>query len=608
MESNSLTEETAKWSANQWANFWYYEIGVNPIPADSKEKKPLEKWTNDSRGNWQIESLPEDIFKAWKSEAKYERGIAIICGKIFRGKYKDFFLVMVDCDNKLAIDAFTLKNGAVNVSGITMVEQHANKEKAHFYFIVEKPIPAKAPDSAVDGKKIPKIEVKSGGKMISYCAGGHHKDGSKIEIIGTKIPKQLEANNLYLQLKRICDKYDLAYGNSISDVKPSNDKPTSWDLQDKDIEKGVRHNSTLTYLEGMIGRAKNAGDPYTKETFVDFALWWNKYRAKPPRPEDEFMRDVTDAWIYTHKDETDPEAPDAKTYKITKDNRNKLILKIAKKIMDKYDFVFENGVEILWIYHEGIYVQGEAKKLIIWEIESMVPTANQSFVREIIAKIERRNILNSEDFDTGRWIAAPNGHLDLSTGILHEATPRRYLKRKIPWDYYKYDKRPQMIYDFILSCHQNDTNMIFRMLQQMASPLVDPEIKLDKMIVNHGPRGTGKTTWAELVEFFYGSANVGDSPLSKMQNDDNHIIKNRDKMINFDRDMSAKDIDYLNLIKSMISHEAIDVRGIYSLPTKVRFMGILMGNANHLFTIKDEDQDAFLSRVWINSWTTIFRD
>ena len=31
---------------NQWANCWYYKIGVNVIPANTKEKNTFESWTN----------------------------------------------------------------------------------------------------------------------------------------------------------------------------------------------------------------------------------------------------------------------------------------------------------------------------------------------------------------------------------------------------------------------------------------------------------------------------------------------------------------------------------------------------------------------------------
>ena len=37
---------------NDWADFWYSEIGVNVIPANTKDKKTFENWIK-----WQDQSI-----------------------------------------------------------------------------------------------------------------------------------------------------------------------------------------------------------------------------------------------------------------------------------------------------------------------------------------------------------------------------------------------------------------------------------------------------------------------------------------------------------------------------------------------------------------------
>jgi hypothetical protein len=48
-------------SPNQWADFWYYNNGVNVIPAHNLTKKPKVEWKE-----WQTMPIPEELFKEWK--------------------------------------------------------------------------------------------------------------------------------------------------------------------------------------------------------------------------------------------------------------------------------------------------------------------------------------------------------------------------------------------------------------------------------------------------------------------------------------------------------------------------------------------------------------
>ena len=86
-------------SINQWTDYWYYKIGVNVIPANTKEKITYENWIS-----WQDKPVPEELHELRKKNGKYSRGIAIVLGKIWRGKYQSQYLNGIDCDNKKAIE------------------------------------------------------------------------------------------------------------------------------------------------------------------------------------------------------------------------------------------------------------------------------------------------------------------------------------------------------------------------------------------------------------------------------------------------------------------------------------------------------------------------
>ena len=86
-------------SINEGADFWYYEIGVNVIPANTKEKKTFENWLP-----WQDKSIPKELHEFRKKNGEYGKGIAVVLGKLWRGKYQGQFLNGIDCDNKKSIE------------------------------------------------------------------------------------------------------------------------------------------------------------------------------------------------------------------------------------------------------------------------------------------------------------------------------------------------------------------------------------------------------------------------------------------------------------------------------------------------------------------------
>jgi len=121
-------------TVNNLADFWYYDIGVTPIPVFSKNKndhtKPLAKvkWTK-----YQKSELDEKIFEEWKSQNLFKDGIAIIGGYVWRGKNKGKYLIMVDCDNQKGIDEISPKGGLKIILERTLVEQHKDRiDKMNF--------------------------------------------------------------------------------------------------------------------------------------------------------------------------------------------------------------------------------------------------------------------------------------------------------------------------------------------------------------------------------------------------------------------------------------------------------------------------------------------
>jgi hypothetical protein len=100
-----------------------------------------------------------------------------------------------------------------DLSEKTMVEQHLdNRDKAHVYFIVEKPLTNRGSISCTrkGEDENPIIEVKSEGKSYVVCSPSIHKNGCRYEIIGTKTLAELDKNQseqLQDNLNQIYKKY-----------------------------------------------------------------------------------------------------------------------------------------------------------------------------------------------------------------------------------------------------------------------------------------------------------------------------------------------------------------------------------------------------------------
>ena len=87
-------------NVNQLVYFWRYQIGVNVIPAKTRNKRPLVQWE-------QYHNVPitEEEHNEWKQQNKFKDGLAIIAGKVLHNDAKkNLYLILVDLDNQKAID------------------------------------------------------------------------------------------------------------------------------------------------------------------------------------------------------------------------------------------------------------------------------------------------------------------------------------------------------------------------------------------------------------------------------------------------------------------------------------------------------------------------
>ena len=241
---------------NGWADFWHYKIGVNVIPADTKNKKPIVEWAQ-----YQDNPISEWQHEKWKSENAFSRGIAVIAGKVWhRQDKKDYHLIELDADKKEAITEICTRDGRTislqDMAQRTLVEQHADcLDRAHFYFYSPIPFPKKSADSVLG------LEVKgSGDHGLMFCSPSMHKDGYHYEIIGKTEPvtlNTLQAMEFIQHINQICIKYGLDYPSKstiIDDRLKTITKSLKLKKEDSSIRipKGTRHLTLISFADSLL--------------------------------------------------------------------------------------------------------------------------------------------------------------------------------------------------------------------------------------------------------------------------------------------------------------------------------------------------------------------
>jgi hypothetical protein len=329
---------------NRWADYWYYTIGCNVIPSDTKKKKTWIRWSE-----WQILPLPEEQFEAWKQQGAYNDGLAIIPGELWRGEQKGNYLIFIDCDNKKAIQEICTLNGkTVTLQDIAqkfIIEQHRDDlNKCHIFFYSEIPFEKKSSDiiattPTLDQKtspeNIPAFEVKGRGTHgIAYVTPSIHKNGHPYEIIGTRTPILLdpsEAHGMMDLLDAICRKHKLKYlkdsSSSIGVYGDYGDDHDYGDADDDEDESGAadttgknlipiseiekdnfvvyeghnRHEILLRYMESRINKLRKKKIPLHEIKQLCYIK--NQKMCVPPLDDKEFERQWKDASKFVKKNE-----------------------------------------------------------------------------------------------------------------------------------------------------------------------------------------------------------------------------------------------------------------------------------------------------------------
>jgi len=578
---------------NDWADYWFFEVGVNVIPADSVQKIPLVKWKEDPSGNWQVEPIPLKLFEEWKGKELFKKGMAVVCGEVFRGENKGKWFNGIDCDNKLGIEKMC-PSGVKVIAGFTILEQHANKEKCHIYFYTERPIQSKSGNDGKEGT-VPQIEIKSGGKFLLYCAGGNHKDGSTIEIVGVKQVKTVDAQALEERIESICKEYEIHY---LVNGNVSQDKSIQ-EISKKDFVIHEGENRSLHILR-YIDSKKAYNSDFGEEVMFALAMQFNNEHCVPPYSEKK-VREL---------------AVQSKTWIESKQGENEIIVRpnenlkldeyiIAKRLRELYNFkTLEKTNEILF-WRNGKYREG-GEEIISKRSRRIALGVRKVHIAEIKAIIQdETGYLSRDEFDKENYMVnLKNCRFNLKTGERKDHSPD-YLSRVQAPIFYDPKAMCPRFNKFLSTSLGGDRKKIRLIWEMIALCFIKDNNLIEKGFMHTGMGSNGKSVLFGIIIAMLGLENISSKTIQSLEKNRFALSGLEGKLANICPEVGGGKISSTEKIKGVISGDPLEgeKKGKDAYPF-IPFATLIF-SANEIPEVSD-GSDGFARKFELIQWSIQF--
>ncbi|HET6715860.1 MAG TPA: hypothetical protein VFG90_01930, partial [Nitrososphaeraceae archaeon] len=205
----TIEENTNNIDYNKIADSLFYDKGLNIFPIDNG------KVTYEPRTEYKEAPIPDEIHEEWKATGRYEKGIVLMPGPVFRGKNQGLWFVGIDLDREPGVKEFCNIFGVTSIDELKkrfMIEQHdkdpnsSHPDSFHVYFYSQIPFTDLKSDI---------MEICSNGKFLMCTTPSYHSEtNSRWRIIGTDNPEILtdeQANKIMNDINEICKKNNVKY-------------------------------------------------------------------------------------------------------------------------------------------------------------------------------------------------------------------------------------------------------------------------------------------------------------------------------------------------------------------------------------------------------------
>jgi P4 family phage/plasmid primase-like protien len=560
-----------------WVNYWYGTIGVNVIPIALKAKLPLKGF---GWAEWQDKPQPKELIDELINSGKFDGGLAIITGRIWRGRYEGKHIAGIDLDNAKAVEVVApiLNCKDLNELGNkTVVVLHKDKPyKGHVMIVSEIPISKKELEANLTDVD-PKIEVKGSSDQMIHCPHSIHVDGYAYEIIGVTQPLVLtiDQTNAFVQkLDQVCKQHGLEYLDKVG-----RKAEISWDT----TNEGNRDKQAFTNALDLLRRGLKP------DMVLEALLSWDR-KNNPPLGDNIIKAKVSSALRYVDNPQV-PGTEEQQQKEGEKKKEDPVWSKLATKYTLQYNLVARADTKEIFMYDadKGLYVKAED---IVRRDLRREKHADKT-INEVLKAIADLEWLEPSKFDAQpNKIHIQNGWLDTETKTFEEHTP----------DYYSFAKLAP-IYDPNAKCEkalafikQVVAESDIEVIQKLFGYLLKPGNAYKKAFLFIGDKDTGKTTLIRLMESFVGGASH--VSLHDLENSENRkIVSAAYSLLNTTSEIAGRKIKDDMLFKQWTGNDEISFRRLFEEPFNARFMSKFVMAANDLPNFADADR-AFVER-WV---------
>jgi len=228
-------------------------------------------------------------------------------------------------------------------------------------------------------------------------------------------------------------------------------------------------------------------------------------------------------------------------------------------------------------------------QIIFNEVESMgIEYQSDSFIENVIKTLERKLLVPEwVTFDRAKWIAFNNGVLEVETALLHSHSPGFRFTSNLKRDYTPLNAiDPNTVlldqlrihapecYSWFMQVQDGDPLKVLKLLAIINGVIKFRFFELQMFVQLYGVPGTGKSTFARILQGIVGKGNYQGSRLSKL-NDDNEIAKIIDSQLVICPDEKKQVGDFSGLL-SLTGGDPISYRKIYQEATTGFFYGTVL--------------------------------
>jgi P4 family phage/plasmid primase-like protien len=282
--------------------------------------------------------------------------------------------------------------------------------------------------------------------------------------------------------------------------------------------------------------------------------------------------------------------------------RQDAILGLVEQLEGAYTFATLTDTGEIHRHDEarGIYC-GNAEVVIKGDLQKYCPKISRATVDEVVEKIRQRHYTPRSEFDNdSNWLHVGNGWVNVNTKEFKGHSPELLSLFTFPHSYEQEAKNPEQLEFFAQIFEEDDLPAV----QKFFGYLLLPDHRYKKAFLGIGPKDTGKSKFAELVERFAGM--VSHVTLHDMDRHSHNVVKITESLVNTASEVSKYKLKDVSLFKAITGGDEATFRAIYGEPFECRVRSKILVVTNDKPNFDDMDK-TFIERWVVFKFTNVFK-